>query len=396
MQIQWLPIASVIPYEKNPRKNAKAVPEVVKSITEFGWQQPLVVDKEMVLIVGHTRLLAAKQMGLSEVPVIIAANLTPAQARAYRIKDNRSAQHAEWDMTYLHDEFDAVVAMNEKFDLEWLGFDDTWKREVVAAENPDEDTVPEVKESRCKVGDLWQLGKHRLLCGDSTNIDNVQRLIGEAKIDLVYTDPPYGINEKTDRVAHSLTFTKGSSRGVAKKGQYSKIIGDDSIQTAVDVFNLIETLDIKTVVYWGGNYYANALPNSACWIVWDKRVDDSQRDINSDCELAWVKHPHKKSVRIFRHLWKGMIKGSEHGESRIHPTQKPIALAEWSFSELDPKGTTVLDLFLGSGSTLIACEKAGKQCFGMELDPAYCDSILGRWESYAGKKAVLLDNLPSV
>jgi DNA modification methylase len=206
------------------------------------------------------------------------------------------------------------------------------------------------------------------------------------KVDMVFTDPPYGIDEETDRVEHVKTFKK---QGIAKKGSYSKIVGDTSIDTAVEVFSLIDGLNVPIVVYWGGNYYAHELPNSPCWVVWDKRVEDGQRDLNSDCELAWVKHPHKASVRIFRHLWKVMIKGSEHGQGRVHPTQKPIALAEWAFAELDPKGKSVLDLFLGSGSTLIACEKTNRKCYGMEIDPHYCDVIIKRWEDFTGNKAVL-------
>ncbi len=243
-------------------------------------------------------------------------------------------------------------------------------------EQQGQDDVPEVPEvSKVKLGDLYWLDGHRLLCGDATSMEDVERLMDGEIADMVYTDPPYGIDEKTDR-----TFRTGKAKG----NSFKKIIGDDSIETALKAFELI---DASIICYWGGNYFAHKLPPSACWIIWDKRVEENQRDMNSDCEMAWVKHPAKKSVRIFRHLWKGMIKQSESGQSRIHPTQKPVALAEWCFAELNSEGKTVLDLFLGSGSTLIACEKTNRKCFGLEIDPHYCSVILERWMKFSGKEA---------
>lgn len=273
-------------------------------------------------------------------------------------------------------------------DMELTGFDPeeiaASIAEVVPTIVPEcgEDEVPEHVDPTAKLGDIYQLGRHRLMCGDSTSIDAVETLMAGEKADMVFTDPPYGIDEETDRAFASRTRK-------AKGNTFSKIIGDDSIDTALAAFSISDSMS-ETVCYWGGNYYAHKLPPSPAWVVWDKRVEENQRDMNSDCELAYVKHPSKESVRIFRHLWKGMIKGSEHGQGRVHPTQKPIALAEWCFTELDPKGNSVLDLFGGSGSTLIACEKTNRRCFMMELDPRYIDVIVARWEKYTGKKATLL------
>jgi len=251
-------------------------------------------------------------------------------------------------------------------------------------EEDDEDELPDVREPRVKANQIWQLGDHRLMCANATSKAAVDRLLDGAVPDMIYTDPPYGIDEETDR-----SFAAPSRK--AKGNSFAKIIGDKSIDTAVNAWAICDSL-AKTIVYWGGNYYAHKLPPSACWAVWDKRVEENQRDLNSDCELAYVKHPQKKSVRIFRHLWKGMIKGSENGQRRVHPTQKPVALAEWAFGEFGPECKTILDLFGGSGSTLIACEKTNRKCFAMELDAHYCSVIIDRWEAFTGKKATLLEN----
>jgi site-specific DNA-methyltransferase (adenine-specific) len=201
-------------------------------------------------------------------------------------------------------------------------------------------------------------------------------LMDGQKADMVFTDPPYGINEKGDR----------SKRGGATQGGNFKDFIDDSIEYAVKAFNICDELNIPRQVWWGANYYAHHIPQSNNWFVWDKRVEDKQKDTQSDCELAWVKSKWS-SVRIFRHLWKGMLKDSERGQSRVHPTQKPVELAIWSFDYFKDV-TSVLDLFLGSGSTLIACEKTNRKCYGMELDPHYVDVIIKRWQEFTGKEAV--------
>jgi DNA modification methylase len=291
------------------------------------------------------------------------------------VADNAASQGSELDLAMINLE---VPSLGPDFDIDLLGIDDFALDASDKYADKDADEVPETRKTDIKLGDLFQLGNHRLLCGDATSKADVERLMSGEKADMVYTDPPYGIDEQTDRAFASRTR-------LAKGNSFKKIQGDDSIETALKAFELIHA---PVVCYWGGNYFAHELPPSACWIVWDKRVEENQRDMNSDCEMAWVSHPSKKSVRIFRHLWKGMIKGSEVGQGRVHPTQKPIALAEWCFNELDPDGKSVLDVFLGSGSTLIACEKTNRRCFGMEIDPSYIDVIIRRWEKFTGQKAV--------
>lgn len=383
MKIEQRKVDSLIPYVNNSRKHSdEQVAQIAASIKEFGWTNPILVDGENGIIAGHGRLMAARKLGMTEVPVIELKDLTPTQKKAYIIADNRLALNAGWDDQLLTIELNELLA--DKFSLDLLGFN---ADELNALLNPveinegltDEDEVPEPPpEPITKMGDIWLLGNHRLMCGDSTSIDAVEKLVDNVKIDLCYTDPPYGINEKGDR----------SKRGGLTQGNNLKDFKDDTIDYAVEAYQIVEgVLQIPRQVWWGANYYCHALPQSNNWFVWDKRVEDKQKDTQSDCELAWIKSTWS-SVRIFRHLWKGLIKGSEHGQKRVHPTQKPVALAEWSFDYFRTV-KTVLDLFGGSGSTLIACEKTSRQCYMMEFEPHYCDVIVKRWEKFTGKTAVL-------
>ena len=383
MKIEQVAVTALIPYAKNSRTHDDAqIAQIAASIKEFGWTNPILIDGDKGIIAGHGRLMAARKLGMTEVPVIELKDLTPTQKKAYIIADNRLALNAGWDDQLLTIELNELLA--DKFSLDLLGFN---ADELNALLNPveineglvDEDEVPEPPpEPITKLGDVWLLGNHRLMCGDSTSIDAVEKLVNNAKIDLCYTDPPYGINEKGDR----------SKRGGLAKGNNLKDFKDDTIHYAIEAYQIVEgVLQIPRQVWWGANYYCHALPQSNNWFVWDKRVEDKQKDTQSDCELAWIKSTWS-SVRIFRHLWKGLIKGSEHGQKRVHPTQKPVALAEWSFDYFRTV-KTVLDLFGGSGSTLIACEKTNRQCYMMEFEPHYCDVIVKRWENFTGKTAVL-------
>jgi DNA modification methylase len=382
-------VTELIPYVNNSRTHSdEQVAQIAASIKEFGWTNPILVDGSNGIIAGHGRLMAARKLGYKEVPTIELTDLTDTQRKAYIIADNRLALNAGWDNEMLTIELNDLLA--DGFALEMLGFD---PKELSALLEPeviegltDEDAVPEIpEEPKTKLGDIYQLGKHRLMCGDSTMIHDVEKLVDNAKIDLCYTDPPYGINEKGDR----------SKRGGLTQGNKLQDFKDDTIDYAVEAYQIVEgVLQIPRQVWWGANYYCHALPQSNNWFVWDKRVEEKQKDTQSDFELAWVKSKWS-SVRIFRHLWKGLIKGSEHGQKRVHPTQKPVALAEWSFNYFK-EVKSVLDLFGGSGSTLIACEKTNRVCYIMEFEPHYCDVIVKRWEDFTGKKAVLLTDLAEI
>jgi len=381
MQIQQFKVEDLIPYVNNSRKHSdEQVAQIAASIKEFGWTNPILIDKDKGIIAGHGRLMAARKLKMAEVPVIEISHLTETQKKALVIADNKLALNADWDLNLLTIELDELLA--DGFNLELLGFDKDELDKLLEPEQikglTDEDAVPEIpEEPKTKLGDIWVLGNHRLMCGDSTSLNDVEKLINNKKIDLCYTDPPYGINEKGDR----------SKRTGAAEGTKYVDFKDDTVDYAVEAYQIVESvLQIQRQVWWGANYYCHALPQSNNWFVWDKRVDEKQKDTQSDCELAWVKSKWS-SVRIFRHLWKGMMKASERGQHRVHPTQKPVALAEWSFDYFK-EVNTVLDLFGGSGSTLIACEKTNRSCFMMEFEPHYVDVIIKRWQEFTGKQAI--------
>jgi len=381
LEVTYRDTDSLIPYAMNTRTHSDAqVLQVASSIKEFGFTNPVLVDEENTIIAGHGRVMAAKKIGLRQVPTITLKGLSDAQRRAYIIADNRLALNAGWDEELLEAELKRLDS--EDFNLELLGFDEKELDRYLADEPvdglTDEDDVPELPDEPVTVeGDVWVMGNHRLMCGDSTSIDAVDRLLDGATIDLVHTDPPYGINEKGMR----------DDRGGLTNNSKLPDFKDDSIQYAVDAFNICDALGIKRQVWWGANYYAHTVPQTNNWFVWDKRVEDKYKDTQSDCELAWVKSKWS-SVRIFRHVWKGMIKDSERGEKRVHATQKPVALAEWVIDYYkDVK--TVLDLFGGSGFNIMACEKKGISCYTMELMPEYADTIVKRWQDFTGKKATL-------
>ena len=386
IEVKYRKVEDLIPYVNNSRKHSdEQVAQIASSIKEFGWTNPILIDGTNSIIAGHGRLMAARKLKMEEVPTIELSHLTDTQRKALVIADNKLALNADWDNTLLTIELDELL--KDGFALDILGFNADELNALLEPEQvdglTDEDAVPEVpEEPKTKLGDIYQLGNHRLMCGDSTSVDAVEKLVNNIIIDLCYTDPPYGINEKGDRTARKT--------GLAKNHNF-KDFKDDSIDYAVEAYQIVEgVLQVKRQVWWGANYYCHALPQSNNWFVWDKRVENKMTDTQSDCELAWVKSKWS-SVRIFRHLWKGFNKDSERNQQRVHPTQKPVALAEWSFDYFK-EVNTVLDLFGGSGSTLMACEKTNRSCYMMEFEPHYCDVIVKRWEEFTGKQAVLLTN----
>jgi DNA modification methylase len=375
-------VADLIPYALNSREHSDdQVAQIAASIRAFGFTNPVLIDEQNNLIAGHGRVMAARKLGMTEVPAIVVTGMDERKRRALIIADNKLALNASWDMEALLVE---VRDLGGDFG-ELMGFSDDELAAMMAEETEgltDEDAVPEVPAVPVTVeGDVWLLGRHRLMCGDSTSIDAVDRLLNGASIDLVHTDPPYGISESAAKRVSRET------NSLAKSSSHLPEFNDATTDAARDAFALCEGMGIKRQVWWGANYYAHALPETANWFVWDKRVEEKQKDVNSDCELAWVKSKWS-SVRIFRHLWKGLIKESEKGQARVHPTQKPVALVEWVIDYYrDVK--TVLDLFGGSGSTLIGCEKKGCDAFLMELEPYYCDVIVKRWQDFTGQEATL-------
>jgi len=306
--------------------------------------------------------------------------LTEEKEREIMIRDNIA--NGEWDYDKLANEWDAGL-LNE-----W-GLDvPDWDKETANAGLTDPDDVPEPEGNPVTVqGDLWVLGDHRLLCGDSTNKPTVDLLMNGQKADAVFTDPPYGMFLNADYSDMDSKF-KGSKGG----NKYKNVIGDHDdfkpqlITSVLDYFK-----DVNEVFLWGADYYSELLPdrNSGSWVVWDKRLDESADKMFGSCfELCWSKFRHKRTLA--RVKWAGIFgMEKEHDKKRVHPTQKPVELVEWFIESFLKKQNSIVDLYMGSGSTLIACEKSGKQCFGMELSESYCDVIIKRWQDFSGKIAVL-------
>ena len=382
-KIEILNINDLVNWSGNARRHSPAqVDQIARSIGEFGFTNPVLISAKNQIIAGHGRVMAAKKLSIIEIPCIRLSSLTEIQTRAYVIADNQIALNAEWDTDLLALEIEALK--DSDFDLSLMGLEESFIEDILKLESniglTDEDDVPETQDQAVTVlGDVWILGNHRLMCGDSTSIDAVEKLMAGQKADMVFTDPPYGISIVSGG-------GKVGGRNIVKAGVYAPVAGDDSIDVAVEVIQVIATLGAKVEIIWGGNYYANSLPNSSCWIVWDKQNTGNF----ADCELAWTNQT--TAVRKFEHMWNGMIKASENGQKRVHPTQKPVALAAWCLEQYGDECKTVLDLFGGSGSTLIACEKTGRKCRMMELAPKYCDVIIKRWQDFTGKIATREDD----
>jgi DNA modification methylase len=323
------------------------------------------------------------------VPITIAENLTKEQINAYRIADNRTNEEAKWDDELLKMELKELDYKD--FDLKMTGFDDKQINDLLFEEKQgltDDDDVPDTPEEPItKLGDIWHLGKHRLLCGDSTKEEDVNKLMDGAKADMVFTDPPYGMNLKVEQ----WNTPKKKGQWVSNKKNYTNIIGDHEDFSD----NLINTIFsnfsyVAEIFIFGADYFAEYLPKrkNGSWIVWDKRSGglENVKWKTSEFELCWSKIKHQRKIARIR--WMG-VHGMEKEDTkkRIHPTQKPVLLISWFFDNWGNEDDIIVDLYLGSGSTLIACEKLDRICYGMELDPKYCDVIVKRWEQWTGEKA---------
>ena len=372
MEIVKLKLSHIKPYEKNPRRNDSAVDAVAESIRQCGYCSPILVDENYVILAGHTRYKALKKLGWKEAEVCVRPGLTDEQKRKYRILDNKTNELAEWDFDLLETELDGLDFEGFDFGID-VEEQDEEPIEIV------EDEPPTETETLCKVGDLWQLGSHRLICGDSTDVAVIDRLMDGVKADMVFTDSPYGVNIVNDK-------GKVGADNLAKNGVYAPVIGDDTTETAQQAYDIYSQLCDKMIL-WGGNYFLDFLPPSDGWLIWDKRGESGIRNNFADGEMAWCSF--HTPVRIYHQLWNGMIREGEH-EKRVHPTQKPIRMLSEILQDFTNEGDIILDVFGGSGSTLIACEQTGRTCYMAELSPEYVDVIIARWEKLTGNKAVLL------
>jgi DNA modification methylase len=326
------------------------------------------------------RYLAAKELKYAEVPVIIMNGLTDDQEKAIIVRDNGT--FGEWDFSILANEWSDLPLEDWGIELQkgWLAA----AGEVIEDGFDAEAEAEKIIEPVTKTRDIWLLGKHRLMCGNSTNKDDVRLLIGTQQGGLLLTDPPYGISivGKVDKKTG-----KGQIGSGGKK--YSPIIGDETTETAKKIYRLSQDIGIKKAILWGGNYFTDFLPPSPCWIIWDKRVDTSSNNF-ADCEIAWTSLT--SPARIYRQIWNGYTREGKRdveGLKRVHPTQKPVGLFAFCINNYSDEEEIIVDLFLGSGPALIAAEQLGRTCYGMEIDPIYCDVICKRWKNFSGKNPIL-------
>lgn len=376
-QIEQVSVSTLIPYARNSRTHSdEQVSQIAGSIREFGFTNPVLIDADGTIIAGHGRVMAAKKLGLETVPCIRLGHLTPSQVRAYVIADNKLALNAGWDDQMLRSELESL--QEDGFNMDLTGFSDKELAELLEPEvvdgETDPDQTPEVPvEPITKLGDVWILGNHRLMCGDSTSIDAVKRLMNESKVDLVFTDPPYNVAFNGRSGKHEVI----ANDNLAKE-DFDQFIGE--------VLRTIKAVDAPAYYIWcNWKFYATLqreLEYKAC-IVWAKNVFGMGNNYRHQHEFCLFNGDIDSDIKDESDLW-----SVKKDTNYIHPTQKPVELSERALSN-HRNAKNILDLFGGSGSTLIGCEKMNRRAFVMELDPKYCDVIVKRWEDFTGKKAVL-------
>ena len=376
-------ITQIIPYDRNPRKNKAAVDRVLESLNRHGQIKPIVLSakgkpfEQETVCAGHTTLEALKRFGAKEVKVVVKEFADEAQFLDFNIRDNKVSEFAEWDEQMLAD-----LGAEFNVDLVEMGFDFDIEEEESEGLT-DEDDVPETpEEPTAKLGQIWKLGDHRLMCGDSTSIDEVNQLLENKRADMVHTDPPYGVSYQSNMRTESDKF---------------EVIKNDDV--FLDIAPVIDACSSgwcfvwtswKVLTKWIDLFSSFGYPtNQVIWAKGGGGIGDLKRTFSSDYETALVWHRGAELTgKRIGSVWKVDKDGAG---TYVHPTQKPVALPEEAIDKTTCKGQTVLDLFGGSGSTLIACEKTNRKCRMMELDPKYCDVIIKRWEDFTGKKAELIN-----
>lgn len=393
MDILNLGLEEIKPYEKNPRNNDNAVDAVAASIREFGFKVPIIIDKDNIIVAGHTRYKAAKKLGLKTVPCIKADDLTDEQVKAFRLADNKVAEQADWDFELLNEELETITMDMDQFGFDLPEDDEETQTEII------EDDVPDVpEEPKSKYGQVYQLGNHRLMCGDSTKKEDVEKLLNGVKADLLITDPPYNVSMER------------KSKDVLKSDNYSHIENDELSEDEFKIF-------LKSV-FTNAN---DSLKDDASYYVFSCQGGDSElmmmmmRECGIRCrhQIIWVKdapvfsmgrldydYKHEPILYGWKKKHNFYRKGQQDKSvwefkrtaNKLHPTMKPVELIVNALMNSTKNGNIVIDLFGGSGSTLMACEQTERINYSMELDPHYVDVIIQRWENFTGKKAVLLND----
>ena len=382
MDVKNIPIGEIVPYARNAKKHDKRqIDNVAESIRQYGFVQPVVIDRDGVIVIGHCRVLAAKKLGMEAVPCVCVDDLTPEQVNALRLVDNKTNE-SDWDMDLLSMELPEIDL--SAFDFDW-GLTEDDSAEIV------EDEAPEVSDDppTAKRGDVWQLGRHRLMCGDSTSADDVQTLTGGVQIDLFLTDPPYGV-DYTGKTKDALKIENDNRSD------------DEFVSFLSDAFNAADGVMKPGAVFyiWHAILKTWAFESACQMVGWEVRQ-----------VLIWVKNSmvmgrqdyqwkHEPCLYGWKggagHLWASdrkqttVLEFDRPTKNKEHPTMKPVGLFDYQIQNNTKGGDAVLDLFAGSGTTIIACEQNGRNAFCMEIDPRYVDVIIKRWENFTGEKAVLL------
>ena len=382
-KIEYIAIDALKEYERNTRTHSdEQVEQLKRSITAFGFTNPVLIDENNEIIAGHGRRAAARELGMSEVPCLRLIGLTEAQKKALRIADNQLALNAGWDEEMLRIEL--ADLKTENFDLDLLGFsldeleqylgEDEEQKEVVEDESPAADEV----KRRCKRGEIWQLGNHRLMCGDSTNADDVARLMDGEKADMVFTDPPYGYNYQSNMRI--------------KTKKFDVLKNDDKVLNFFPLLSRFSDGFIFICTSWEcldkwlplfQKYHS--LSNMIIWNKGGGGIGDLKHTFLTDYEIILCSNcGHEIKGKRIGSVWDI---GKDNANEYVHATQKPVALSALAITETTHQEDSVLDIFGGSGSTLIACEQLNRKCRMMELDEKYCDVIIQRWETLTGKTA---------
>ena len=385
-------INKLIPYAQNSRTHSPAqVAQIAASIREWGWTTPILVDTEGTIIAGHGRLLAAQKLEMETVPVMVAKDWTEAQKKAYVIADNKLALNAGWDENLLNLQLTELTETG--FDVYLTGFTDEemakLKPIVLNGGLTDEDAVPEApEEPRTRLGDVWILGKHRLLCGDSTNVDAISKLMNGQLADMLLTDPPYNVNYE-GKTKEALKIKNDT-------------MDNDSFRMFLrDAFVSADTVMKQGAVFYiwhadseGYNFRGAAF--DAGWKVRQCLIWKKQTLVMGRQDYHWIHEPCLYGWKEgASHLWASdrkqttILEFDRPSRSAEHPTMKPVALFEYQMLNNTKGSDIVLDSFGGSGTTLLAAEKNGRQARLMELDPKYCDVIVKRWQEYTGQEAIL-------
>lgn len=423
MKIETMKVDDLIPYERNPRDNDKAVDAVANSIKEFGFLVPVVIDKDNVVAAGHTRIKAAKKLGIKEVPAVRASDLTDEQIRAFRLADNKTSELAGWDFDILPEEIKEI----QDLDLTKFGFEQNEIEDPEDVKEDDYDEDAETIPKRVRAGDVWTLGKHRLKCGDSTSSDDLESLLDGERPEMVFTDPPYGVAigdknkflDEFDRGGPCQTNIEGDAIPEDELREMLIKAFTNLREHAADSCSYYVTspqagdlhlmmmemmkesgLEVRHNLIWVKNRMTFSLgrldysyKHEPVFYTWTKRhnfyggyestvIDDTTPiDKMTKAEL-------KDLVRAYKsERPESVIYCDKPMRAELHPTMKPVKLIARFIINSSKKDDPVCDIFGGSGSTMIACEQLGRRCYMMEIDPHYCDVIIDRWEKFTGEKA---------